>query len=132
MDGTRLKQIFKRIIRTLDASEEEVYIRTYIETGGHPESGTPPERTPIDTPILPRPAVLDASYKADALMERTTPDMQVLAGDKKVVMAGDAEIGEGSILRFAGVDWRVYRVEKPVLFGSAQLIIAYVRKVMQP
>ena len=131
MDGTQLKQVFKRIIRALNASQEDVYIRTYVETGGHPESGTPPTRTPTDTLISPRPAVLDADFKADVLMERTTSELSILAGDKKVVLDGDAEVSEGTILRFADCDWRVYRAAKPTLFGCAQLTIAYARKVMQ-
>jgi len=59
VDGGRLSIVFRRLIEMLKGSATDVMIRTYEESGGHPESGTPPSLTPVDTPILPRPIVLD-------------------------------------------------------------------------
>ena len=113
----------------LNANATDVYIRVYVETGGNPESGIPPERTAIDTLIVPRPIVTGAAAKIDALGERIINEMLIVAGDMKVVMDALQNVSEGTILYFSGADWRVYRVEKPSLFGQIQVVVAYVRKM---
>ncbi|MEP0813310.1 MAG: hypothetical protein HRF49_01415 [bacterium] len=128
-DGTRLKALFERMIRVLGGSAEEVFIRTYEETGGHPESGMPPARIATDVPISPRPIVLAADQQFYVFKTREIESVRIEAGDVKIVMDADEGVEAETILHFRGADWRVYRVDAPVLFGSVQVKIAYARKV---
>ncbi len=129
MNGTRLKLIFRRLIKLINAHETDVYIRVYVESGGHPESGIPPQRLPNDTLIIPRPIVTNAAARIDALSERITDEIRIVAGDMKVVMDSAQAVVEGTTLYFNGSDWSVYRVENPSLFGQVQVSVAYVRKM---
>lgn len=129
MNGTRLKLIFRRLIKLLNANEADVCIRVYVESGGHPESGIPPERFANDAPIIPRPIVTCAAARLDALSERITEEMRIVAGDMKVVMDATQNVSEGTILNFNGADWSVYRIDKPSLFGQVQVVVAYARKM---
>lgn len=127
--GSGLKRKFTKAIGMLKASAKDVYIRTYTETGGHPESGMPPVRTPSDIAITPRPAVLPADAKTDALELEAVETAQVMKGDLKVVMDADQPVEAGTILHIGGADYSVYRLETPALFGCELVKVALARMV---
>ncbi len=130
-DGERLERAMRKAVELTKGSEEEIYLRTYEVQGGHAESGTPPDKTPVDVVIFPRPAVSDALAAADRLGERQIGGVQILAGDKRLTMAADAPVETGSILHFDNSDWRVVALSAPAVFGKRQLLIALARKVQE-
>ena len=121
----------RRALEALRAAAADVAIRTYEETGGHPESGKPPVRVPTDAPILPRPAVLPADAKTDALALTGTETVEVLAGDIKAIMSADADVSEGTILHYRDSDYEVFRVIAHALFGTELIRIAYARRMQE-
>lgn len=129
--GDRLEKAMRRAIAFIKGSEEEVYLRVYSVEGGHAESGTPPVKTPVDTPIVPRPAVSDAQPSGGRFGERAFAGVTILDGDKRLVTSADAPIETGANLYFGGSDWRVVAVTAPAFFGRRILKAALARKVQE-
>jgi hypothetical protein len=129
METPAIARVFTELLHYLQGSAEDVFLRTYECSGGLPEAGMPPVRTHTDTPIIPRPLVLDADGAQTEGLKETFGGRRALDGCRKLITAGDCAAESGSILYFGGAEWEVTSMRAPVIYGEAALKLLLVRRV---
>lgn len=132
MGAPMLSRVFEELLRHLGGCAEDVSLRVYVETApAEPEAGMPPLRTFTDTPIIPRPIVLDEDGAQAVGLKPSFAGRRSIDGSRKLVVPGACEAQLGSILFFAGAEWEVTGLRAPVLYGETPLKLLLARR-LQP
>lgn len=132
MGAPMLTRVFEELLRHLGGSAEDVSLRVYVETApADPEAGMPPLRAFTDTPITPRPIVLDAEGAQAEGIKPSFAGRRSAVGCRKLVVPGGCAAQLGSILAFAGAEWEVISLRAPALYGKTPLKLLLVRR-LQP
>lgn len=130
MGAPMLHRVFDELLRHLCGCAEDVSLRVYVETApGLPEAGMPPQRTFSDTPIVPRPIVLDEDGADAVSLKPSFAGRRSVDGSRKLVVSGNCEVRLGSILFFAGAEWEVTGLRAPVLYGETPLKLLLARRL---